>query len=60
MSVTDDIHRELAALLEEKGTLLSLLDKLESNRIVEFGTAYQLWFTRASRECQEFCVMRTG
>src|SRR5436190_19425518 len=47
MSVKEDIKNQLTALLDERGSLLGLLDKLEPARILAFGTAYQAWYTRA-------------
>jgi hypothetical protein len=47
VTVTDDIKSELAYLRAQLAPLTSLLDKLESARIIEFGTAYQDWYTRA-------------
>ena len=47
MSAKEDIKNELKALLDEQRPLLALLDKLESARILAFGTAYQAWYTRA-------------
>ena len=47
MTVADDIKRELKDLLDRQDPLIDLLDKLESKRILTFGTAYQAWYTRA-------------
>jgi hypothetical protein len=46
-SLSEKIKRELSSLMEEVETLRGFLDKLESERIVAFGTAYQSWYTRA-------------
>jgi hypothetical protein len=47
MPATDIIKDELKNLIEQQDALLKLLDKLETGRILAFGTAYQAWYTRA-------------
>jgi hypothetical protein len=46
-SIADAIKKELRDLLHQQAMLVDLLDKLETKRIVAFGTAYQAWYTRA-------------
>src|SRR5688572_4173352 len=49
MSVSEEINKELKSLLSEQTTLLKQLDKLDSAQILAFGTAYQAWYTRATK-----------
>lgn len=49
MSVSDEINKELKSLLDEQSALVKQLDKLESTQIIAFGTAYQTWYTRATK-----------
>ena len=49
MTIGDDIKKELKDLLNQQGPLIVLLDKWESKRILAFGTAYQAWYTRATK-----------
>jgi hypothetical protein len=47
MAAVEEIKQELQSLLDEQDKLLKHLDKLESSKIIAFGTAYQHWYTRA-------------
>jgi hypothetical protein len=49
MSIADDIKKELHDLRGQETSLVSFLDKLETDRILAFGTAYQAWYTRATK-----------
>jgi hypothetical protein len=49
MTAADEIKKEMKALLAQEHALLALLDKMESMRIVNFGTMYQGWYTRAMK-----------
>ncbi len=49
MAISEEINKELKSLLDEQTALVQQLDKLESTQIIAFGTAYQSWYTRATK-----------
>lgn len=50
MKTIDAIKKELAALIDENGSLLKLTTK--DDDLLEFGTKYQNWYTRSLRIVQ--------
>ena len=45
MGTKEDIKKELSALLDEQQKLLALAK--DNKDIIEFGTSYQRWYSRA-------------
>lgn len=47
MAASEEIKTELKNLIEQEEALVRLLDKLGAERLLDFGSAYQGWYTRA-------------
>ncbi|NOZ14251.1 MAG: hypothetical protein GXO69_11535 [Acidobacteria bacterium] len=56
MNTTEEIKKELRSLLEKKGELLKLAQ--DNKDIIEFGTTYQCWYSRAYKVVESLAPER--
>ena len=58
MSTSDELKKEIQALLTEHGDLLNLAR--DSKDTLEFGAAYQRWYSRAYKVVEALAPERLG